>query len=162
AIPLDASTRGIIDVLKRGAEVEYGFLGVQLQPPIQGNNNVRIARVSPGTPAQRAGLKGNDVIKRINGKKVNNNDDLFLLIGMNLAGGTGKVEVSRMNITRTYPVKLAKFYVPGPIIASQRPPAKFGLRVDYTSILSQRNPFPLWGKAVPDGVIVREVISGSP
>ena len=32
AIPIDANTRKMIDVLKRGEEIEYGFLGVTRQP----------------------------------------------------------------------------------------------------------------------------------
>ena len=63
--------------------------------------------------------------------------------------------------SRTVRVRLAKFYWPGPVIASKQPPARFGLRVDHTSILSQRNPFPHW-RALPEGVIVREVVYGGP
>jgi S1-C subfamily serine protease len=59
-------------------------------------------------------------------------------------------------------LKLAKFYVPGPVLAAKRPPAKFGLRVDYTSIICQRNPFPLWHRAPPAGVVIREVGPDSP
>jgi S1-C subfamily serine protease len=58
-------------------------------------------------------------------------------------------------------VKLAKFYVPGPVISSRRPPARGGLRVDYTSLLSQRGPFFDWSRGPPDGVIIREVLPSS-
>lgn len=163
AIPIDANTQRIIEVLRRGEEVEYGFLGVILQP--NPGPGVRLWRVSAGSPAARAGLSHGDQILTINGNPIRENDDLFLYVGMGLAGSTAKVEVGRgfsARSTQVIPIKLTKYYVPGSIIASRRPPARFGLRVDYTSILGQRNPFPSWNRGPPDGVIVREVLPGSP
>jgi serine protease Do len=161
AIPLDADTHRIINVLKRGEEVEYGFLGVVLG---EAGRGVQIYRVAPGSPAQQARLRHGDYILKINDKPVREHNDLFLLIGMALAGREVRIEVARSPAgpRNTVTVKLAKFYVPGPIIASKRPPARGGLRVDYTSILSQRNPFGLWARSFPSGVAIREVVSGSP
>ncbi|MFO0926410.1 MAG: trypsin-like peptidase domain-containing protein [Gemmataceae bacterium] len=162
AIPIDENTRRLVDVLRRGEEVEYGFLGVVLQPA-GGLGGVRVYRVSPGSPAGRAGLLPGDQIVAINDHPIRSNDDLFLYVGMALAGSTARVEVVRgPGVRQTVPVKLSKYYVEGPVLASRRPPARFGLRVDYTSLLSQRNPFPVWGRGVADGVIVREVVPGSP
>src|SRR5262249_42894439 len=42
ALPLDAGVRRILEVLKRGEEVEYGFLGVEFDTDRQG---VRLRRV---------------------------------------------------------------------------------------------------------------------
>ena len=160
AIPFDTNTRRIIDVLKRGEEVEYGFLGVSLQGQGRGNGNgVRLQTVAPGSPAFRAGLLASDVIREIDGKPVRDNDDLFLYVGMALAGNSIRVEVRRKFGTETCTVTLAKFHVPGKVIAAKRPPARFGLRVDYNSVLVQRNGFLLRWPA--DGVAIREVVSGS-
>ena len=68
-------------------------------------------------------------------------------IALKLASGPKDVEVT-----------LAKYNVPGKIIATNRPEAVGGLRVDYTSILIQ----PTWAGIrafdyVPDGVVIREV-----
>src|SRR5262249_15282143 len=67
----------------------------------------------------------------------------------------------------TFRVKLAKFYVPGKIIAANRAPPVRGMRVDYVSVLQQKNP-----PAVPSprfapttsqgGVFICEVLSDSP
>jgi S1-C subfamily serine protease len=161
AIPLSADTRRIIEVLKRGEEVEYGFLGVVLGGAAL--RGVQIFKVAPGSPAQRAGLRHGDYIVAINDKPVREHDDLFLLVGMALAGSNARVEVARApgGPRRTCNVKLAKFYAPGPVIAAKRPPARGGLRVDYLSILCQRNPFGLWTRPASEGVMIREVISGS-
>jgi serine protease Do len=165
AIPFDANTRRIIDVLKRGEEVEYGFLGVSMSG-LRGG--VRVDLVTPGSPAARAGLVKDDVIVEINGVPVRENDDLFLLIGMALAGSSVSVKVSRGRFPateRTFTAQLAKFWVREPIIASKRPPARFGLRVDHLSVYWQRNLSPLrfWRPpSVTEGVVVREVIPNSP
>jgi serine protease Do len=63
---------------------------------------------------------------------------------------------------RTFEVPLGKYYVPAPSIASRRPPAVGGLRVDYSSILSQRAGAVPWGPVPPEGVVIREVVPGSP
>lgn len=163
AIPFDSNTRRIVEVLEKGEEVEYGFLGVVLQEHA-GSGRVRLFRVSPGSPAARAGLLPGDQIVSINGNPIRDNNDLFLYVGMALAGQPAKVEVVRAGTPgpRTYSIKLAKYYAPGPVVAARRPPARFGLRVDHTSILTQRNPFPNWGRAPAEGVIVREIISEGP
>src|SRR5262249_16965937 len=106
AIPFDVNTKRIIEVLVRGEEVEYGFLGVGMNNEGQG---VKIARVSPGSPAAKAGLLGGDRIVKVNGHPITENGDLFLFIGMALAGGTARVEVERNGRPLTFTVILAKF-----------------------------------------------------
>jgi S1-C subfamily serine protease len=83
---------------------------------------------------------------------------------MHLPGSTVRIETARTpdGPRRTHTVRLAKFYVPGPVLASQRPPARSGLRVDYTSILIQRLPLNPWGRGPPPGVLIREVVPNSP
>jgi serine protease Do len=164
AIPFDTGTQRIIEVLKRGEEVEYGFLGVVLDRgdfPGMRQNGVRLSRVAPGSPAGRAGFVGGDVIISVDGKPVRNHSDLLLHVGMGLAGNTVKVVARRGRGVVQNNVKLGKFFYPGPILAAKRPPARFGLRVDHSSIFNQRNPFP-GARVLPEGVVIREVIPGSP
>jgi len=167
AMPLDPGLRRIIDVLRRGEEVEYGFLGVYLRAPDQMPDGfVQIDGVVPEGPAARGSLRsgmrseGGDFILSINGTPVHNNDDLFLVVGMHLAGSTVRIEAaSRPNgPRRTCTVTLAKYPVAGQIIASKRPPARGGLRVDWTSTLSMR-----WRnlRKIPEGVVIREVVPNS-
>src|SRR5262249_17489038 len=75
AIPLDADTRRIVEVLKRGEEVEYGFFGVVLTDRrVWNGRGARIARTAPGSPAEAAGVWPGDVVVSINGKAVKDND----------------------------------------------------------------------------------------
>jgi S1-C subfamily serine protease len=160
AVPLDAGMKRIVDKLRLGEEVEYGFLGVRLRQDGPRGRGVPLVSVDPGTPAKRAGLQTGDYILSVDGTPVHDNDDLFLLVGIQLAGTEVRIEAARGSPEgprRICRPTLAKFYVPGPVIASRRPPARGGLRVDYTSILTQRTNPPPWGRRLPPGVLIREV-----
>lgn len=160
AIPADDGFQRIVDVLKRGEEVEYGFLGVTLPQSAIG---VEIDLVTPLGPAQRAGLRGGDIITHINGYPAENYDDLLFLIGASLAGSKARLKVNRFGERFETEVTLAKFRNQQPYIATVQPGPVFGLRVDYDSILAVRltgprnEPIP-----VPAGVCVREVADDSP
>jgi S1-C subfamily serine protease len=165
AVPFDDGLKRIVEVLRRGEEVEYGFLGVKMEMDARPGKGVKIAEDAmspvPGSPAQRAGLAAGDLILSIEGRPVHENEDLFLYIGTQLAGGTITLEVERGGSKRTVKVKLAKYLVPGPCIASKRPPARAGLRVDYTSLIGQRPWVPGGFRGIPEGVLIREVVSNS-
>jgi S1-C subfamily serine protease len=156
AVPMTGRMRRIIQVLKEGREVEYGFLGVSSNPLQQRpGGGVQIDVVIPGSPAFRAGLRPYTTILRVDGQPVNDQDDLFLAIGSALAGSEVRLDL----LARPQPVmvKLAKFYVPTPGVVSTKPPFVRGMRVDYASVPVQRDLL----RDVPTGVWVREVQPGS-
>src|SRR5579883_1358875 len=174
AIPMTTNYRRIIETLKAGREVEYGFLGVvpggMTQAPAPG---LVITSVSYNTPAGLAGLQPNDVIQEIDGVPVRDPEDLFLNIGSALAGTQIQLKVSQPRRggfggqPRTVTVTLAKFLHPYPYIASVRSPAVHGLRVDYSSILAQQlingNGFRMHQNGLTSqGVVVRELEPKSP
>lgn len=168
AVPLDAGMRRIVDVLRRGEEVEYGFLGVELNPDARrGRGGVQVRNVTPGSPAFLAGIQPGDTILSVNGTPVYENDDLFLALGTLLAGSEARLEIraSPRAPSRTVTALLAKFYVPGKVIASKRPTPVRGLRVDYTSVLMMQNATTGGFRAptgVQPGVAIREVLPSSP
>jgi S1-C subfamily serine protease len=155
AIPIDANARKMIDVLKRGDEIEYGFLGVTVNPDARAfGRGVVINDVAPGLPAARAGLLAQDIVTAINGIPMREQEDLFLNISASLAGSEAEIEVLRNSVERKFKVRLAKSSHAEPVIASNRPKPVFGLRVDYSSTLSiDSNP--------PEGVLVKELEPGS-
>ncbi|MCI0701194.1 MAG: PDZ domain-containing protein [Planctomycetia bacterium] len=162
AIPMDVNVRRVVDVLRRGEEVEYGFLGVFLS---QGDTPIIISQVTPLGPAAEAGVAGGDTITHINGVRVHSYPDLLVHIGLALAGSKVKLTVTRIGAkARDVDVTLAKFGHTQPFIASVRPAPVFGLRVDYGSILSQKLNNNRRGEliGVPSGVCVRELVADSP
>jgi serine protease Do len=159
AIPLDANMKRIIEVLLRGEEVEYGFLGVGLKERSpEEPNGVAVNNLAPGSPADLEGkLRPNDRILAVNGVPIQESDDLFLQLGTQLAGSKVRLDVRRSNgAFHNLEVTLAKFYVPGKKIASSPGKRPFirGLRVDFTSLLYQQPPRLL---RIPAGVFISEV-----
>jgi serine protease Do len=161
AVPFDARLQRIVAVLLQGKEVEYGFLGVGLEQENRRGDGVVVKTLVAGSPASRAGLQENDVILKVNGVPVHEKDDLFLYLGAQLADSTVELVIDPVR-PRTVAVKLAKFYVPNPAIAANRPTPRAGLRVEYSSILLQRDRLPHWLRFVPEGVLITEVVPGSP
>jgi serine protease Do len=159
AVPMDLGIRRIIEVLRHGDEVEYGFLGVRLNPDrgVGFGPGVPLADVPVGGPAYDSGLRAGDHIVAVQGRPVNENDDLFLLVGTMLAGNRVDIDVLRpVGGRQTFTVRLAKFPVPGTPIASHRPQPRAGLRVDYASVIGQHT------RVIPKGVVVRDVEANSP
>jgi S1-C subfamily serine protease len=166
AVPLDDKMKRIIAVLRQGKEVEYGFLGVALEESDRREEGVQVSTrsdgVVAGSPASRAGLRPGDRIMKVNGVRLRDNEDLFLAVGGLLAGSEVRLEVRsfRGAVVERGPVPLAKLYVPGKSIVSNKPAAFRGLRVDYTSVSYMRAG--LGGVPIRNGVAVREVRPGSP
>lgn len=161
ALPLDDGIQRIVEVLRRGEEVEYGFLGVKFRSGT--TNGVCVSEVIDRSPAQFAGLRNGDYLVSIDGVPIRNQDDVFVAVGTRLAGSTVVVERAQRPDAPAEKVKvtLGKFYVPKSGVASRRPPASAGLRVDDTTIAAQRPGFHPDG-GVPEGVLIREVVAGSP
>jgi serine protease Do len=160
AYPIDRNLRRIVQVLAAGREVEYGFLGVTLTAAPRGG--IRLVNVTPGSPAERAGLLPEDVILEAQGVPLHDTDDLFLNVGAALAGTEVELLVATQGVPpRAVGVRLAKYHYPEPLpnIVGVRPGPVRGLRVDYTSLLVQL-PGGQQDK-IPPGVVVREVQPGS-
>ncbi len=132
AIPFDANYRRILNVLKDGQEVDYGFLGVA--PSTAPGGGVEVNGITPGCPAFEGGLKSGDVIKKIDGQILKDTDDLLLSVGAALAGTDVAIEYQRGGRKINTTVTLAKIANPLPSIASNSGPSIHGLRVDYSSI----------------------------
>jgi S1-C subfamily serine protease len=160
ALPMDSRVKRIIEGLARGEEVEYGFLGVSFSETT--SDGVRLGEVIEQSPAKRAGLQRFDYLVSIGGAPVRCIDDVFLHVGMMLAGNTVEIERTEKPGGRTdkVTVTLGKFYHQQLSIATHRPRAVAGLRVDYSSLVVQRVQSPFL--VVPEGVLIREVEPGSP
>jgi serine protease Do len=159
AIPVNAAMRRIIDVLKRGEEVDYGFLGVgfdERNANDNGKTGVRLT-VYKGSPAFVQGkLADGDILLGVNGVPIHDIDDVFVNVGVHLAGTKVKLLVRHGINERTAEVTLSKLYVPGKRIASSlgSRPFRRGLRVDYSSLVAQQ---PSRWNYIPEGVLISEL-----
>ena len=140
AIPVDTHFRRVLEKLKRGEEVEQGFLGVAPRNPVldDGEVGIVLADVKAGTPAAVAGMSAWDQIVQIDDVPVSNVDDLFLLVGSLPPNHVANFRVLRASRELTVPVKLSKKprNASRPMIATAKPRSWRGLRVDYSTALS--------------------------
>ncbi len=95
AIPAEEA-RPIIDKLRSGTKIARGYLGVSIQPVtadvasalgVPANQGEVVGRAEPGGPGARAGLRGGDVVTRVNGTPVTPDASLAYQVA-NLAPGT--------------------------------------------------------------------------
>jgi serine protease Do len=159
AIPIDALGRRIIETLRQGKEVEYGFLGIQ----IDGKVTNQVHEVQPGTPAAEGGLVAGDLVVRVGDIAIGNDDSLSLVLSGCPPGKPIKLGVQRLDKLLERTVVLSKFPVDGAIIATNRPAPWRGLRVDFTSLMGSADlPHVALQAMALGGVVVTEVAAGSP
>lgn len=117
AIPIDKNTRGILETLKAGKEVRYGFLGVtvdDLEPPdsrqVADSGHLRGARITginpPNGPAGVAGLKPADIIIEFDGTTIESSDHLVRLVGYTPVGTEATVVYLRHQVKRKAIIKV--------------------------------------------------------
>lgn len=103
AIPSNL-VKQVTDQLLEHGEVRRAYLGVQMQDispdlaaafDIETNRGAVITHVSPGTAADKAGLKVGDVITAINGEPLINIANLRNTIGLLMVGQTLKMDILR-------------------------------------------------------------------
>jgi S1-C subfamily serine protease len=162
AMPIDSAVRGMIEKLRRGEEVEYGFLGVIFGGPFRGQG-VLIERLVSGGPAENAGMQfiRNDcLILSIDGTAVHNQQDLAYQISTKPPGTPVKIEWRPANggVSTSTRVVLGKMYMPSDrFTATKRPRWVGGIRVDYSSTLARLFTNRWRDTSIPRGVAVREV-----
>jgi len=171
AIPVDDSWKWIVDTMKEGKEVEYGFLGVEpedLLPGerLEGKRGVRAKRVYVGLPGDAAGLVANDVVVQINGRDIFAADDLIFRVGAQPVETKVVLTVLRGGrLVNLPPVKLAKFPTRGIRIVTNEAPAWRGARLDYCTADERKllNPQFHEQQAIHQGsVLLTKVLPGSP
>ncbi len=113
AIPSDQARRTAQELIRTG-HAEHPIIGVALQSDYNGQG-VKVSTdaeqgqppVSPGGPADKAGIKAGDVITRINGRPVTEPDELIVAIRALSPGDTVTLTVVRNHVTRQIKVKLS-------------------------------------------------------
>jgi S1-C subfamily serine protease len=163
ALPINTPMRRIIDVLKRGEEVDYGFLGVSLNDAKDAKGQIGVPiSAYRGSPALVEGKvrQAGDILLEVNGQPIRDLEDIFLNVGMHLAGSKISLRVRSEGKERLVEVTLAKLLVPGKHIASSlgdRPYLR-GMRVDYASLVAQQ--IRRW-EYIPEGVVISDVQANS-
>ena len=172
AIPIDRSTRRIVDDLLRGYETGYGFLGVKLRntrrfgPRDSGSRTrqgrgVEVWQIMPESPADDAGMRSGDLLVQVNGRRLFDEDDLLREVGF-LAPGTEVVaQIYRNEATRPVRVRVGKWPVVDHerIVFSHHRYAPWrGLVIDWATSRQRDVNFE---RPYPKAVLITHVATGS-
>jgi S1-C subfamily serine protease len=108
AVPINEPTRKIIGSLMSEGRVRRAYLGVaggvrplppQARAQLEGDSCVEVVEVVEGSPADRAGLRPEDLVVDVDGVRVNDVGDLQRLMVAELIGATVPVTVIRQGRT---------------------------------------------------------------
>jgi serine protease Do len=130
SIPSNDVKDALFQILERGRPIR-GFLGVQmrdLDPAVRsalkfdGEHGSAVAGVSPGSPAQAAGLQAWDVVVSFNGEAIRSATQLFTLVQGTRIGATVKLGVWRagkaLELNTTITESGAATQSPGPAVSA--------------------------------------------
>ncbi len=119
AIPVNLArdVRDVMNQILDHGKVTRGYLGIVVQPitPAMAKalgqsepKGVLVGDVSPKGPAQASGLERGDIILDLNGKAINDSNELRNTIAMMQPGETVKLKISRNGSARDINVKLGE------------------------------------------------------
>jgi S1-C subfamily serine protease len=104
AVPINESTRRIVAALMRNGRVRRAYIGIAVGPrPLPPHARARLGRaagvevveVAQGGPAQRAGLRAEDLIVELGGRQIERVDDVQQVMTEDVIGRRLPVEVLR-------------------------------------------------------------------
>ncbi|HIJ91342.1 MAG TPA: DegQ family serine endoprotease [Deltaproteobacteria bacterium] len=116
AIPANMA-KNVVDQLREHGSVVRGWLGVMIQPvtpelaaqfKMERPIGALVGEVSPGSPAEKAGIKPGDVIVEFNGKEITQMSMLPNLVAQTPVGSKAEVTLSRKGALKKLPVIIAK------------------------------------------------------
>ena len=114
AVPIGMA-RQVMDQLTRYGEIKRGRIGVAIQdltPDIaqalgtKYTQGAVIARVEPGSPAERAGLRTNDLVIAVNGSPMRSGTELRNRVGLSRIGDEVELTVDRRGSERTMAIRI--------------------------------------------------------
>ncbi|MGD8569958.1 MAG: DegQ family serine endoprotease [Gammaproteobacteria bacterium] len=116
AIPIELA-KNVAEQLKTKGVVTRGWLGVLIQPVNQELSDAfnldrpkgaLVSQVTPGSPADKGGIKSGDIITKFNGKPVGSSDQLPPLVANTKVGKPAEVTVVRDGKRKTLTVKIGQ------------------------------------------------------
>jgi S1-C subfamily serine protease len=109
AVPVNATTRRVVSELMRDGRVRRAWIGVaagarplppRLRARVGRERAVEVVEVMPGSPAERAGLRAEDLILAVDGDPVSGVDDLHRLMDGDHIGRACTLAIARDGVER--------------------------------------------------------------
>jgi serine protease Do len=115
AVPINMA-RKVMEQLAQSGRVERGRIGIaveDLEAPAAGvMQGARIKEVSPGSPAERAGLRRGDIILKANDIPIRSATQMRNLIGLTPVGGQVRLTIERDRATESATVEVVPMTEP--------------------------------------------------
>ena len=175
ALPIDQARR-VIGQLRETGHVRRGYLGISMNANgvneearqyygLPDSRGVIIDHVNDGSPAEKAGIEPGDIIRKVDGERVRDNDDLLGRIATRRPGEKVRVGVFREGRNLDMTVTLAERPLDGVQPASQpsrpredeRPEESSGLGITVENLNSRWRDRLVWLGDRQQGVVVTEV-----
>ncbi|HWP90627.1 MAG TPA: DegQ family serine endoprotease [Thermodesulfobacteriota bacterium] len=168
AIP-SSMAKNVIEQLKDSGKVVRGWLGVlvqQITPEIAESMNFKepkgalVADVTPGGPAEKAGIKRGDVIVEFNGNRINDMADLPKIVAATPPGTQSEVKYIRNGDEKNVEIKVGELpeeIAKASAVGGEEVQRDLGLIVQEITPLIQRR----LNIEETEGVIVTNVEPGS-
>jgi putative serine protease PepD len=109
AIPINQAKKTAEQLIATGFAT-YPIMGISVDSRFTGGGaliTIEGVGITPGGPADKAGLKGGDLIIEFNGAEVENSDELIVMIRSKSVGDKVTIKYQRNNILRQTTVTLA-------------------------------------------------------
>ncbi|MGD8718765.1 MAG: DegQ family serine endoprotease [Candidatus Zixiibacteriota bacterium] len=116
AIPINMA-KAVMEQLIDSGKVTRGWLGVMIQPvtsefadqfDLKSKEGALVSEVTPGSPAEKAGMKHGDVIVAYRGEKIKDTNHLRKLVAATKVGEVSDVKVIRDGSEKTLKVKIGE------------------------------------------------------
>jgi serine protease Do len=165
AIPINMA-KELLPQLKQG-KVVRGWLGVMIQEitpelkdklDLQDQKGALVADVSPGGPAEKAGIKRGDVIVSFDGKAINEMRELPYIVATTPVGKEVSVEVIRKGRKKTIEVKTGELQEQGELQTAEKATPWLGMDVKEITPDIARH----FGLSETHGLVVVEVEGNTP
>ncbi|WP_374090827.1 DegQ family serine endoprotease [Methylomicrobium lacus] len=114
AIPMDV-VMNVVDQIKTKGKVSRGWLGVQIQDVtrelaesfgMKRPHGALVAKVLPGSPAEKAEIQIGDIITEFNGHVIETSGELPPMVGMTPIDDKAELKLIRQGETMTVPIKI--------------------------------------------------------
>ncbi len=131
AIPMDEAVR-VSEQLRNSGRVSRGRIGVTIEPVgkdlaesigLGKPSGALVRAVESGSPAEKAGIEGGDIITRFDGKTIEKSSDLPRMVGGTKPGTKSTLTVFRRGATKELSITIAE-------VESDKPLAKASARED--------------------------------
>ncbi len=165
AIPVDDAMR-IVEQLKNTGRVRRGRLGVEIREvgkDVADAMGIKaqgalVTRVEPGTPADKAGVLGGDIITKFDGKPIEKSLDLPRAVGDTKPGTKSTLTVLRKGATKDIPITVAELdadakKTPDKAPEPPKPAVVNGLGLSIVDLPEDRRK----QLGIPNGVLVDSV-----